>query len=286
MRAPTRPRPAQEPEAQGLAQAGGPPSKSRWSSVLRAGYDWTPPVLAFAGVIALWQGAISVFEVPTWLLPAPSDIAAVLVEQRSSLLNHTRVTLSEASLGYAAAIVTGIPLAVAIVYSKFLERTVYPFLVAMQSVPKIAIAPLLVLWLGFGVYPKIAMVVLLCIFPVVISTATGLKSTPPEFLELSRSLCASEYQIFRKVRFPAAMPHIFVALKLAVSLAVIGAVVGEFVAADQGLGFLVILAGAHSNAALAFAAIILLALIAIIFFYVVVGLERLTVGWAGDSESG
>lgn len=281
MSAPTKltPQPAQP------AEAGWEDGRSFWASVARAGYDWGPPVIAFAVLIAIWQAAISVFTVPRWLLPSPSDIATVLFEQRSSLAGHARVTLSEASLGYVAAIFTGIPLAVAIVYSKLLERTVYPLLVAMQSVPKIAIAPLLVLWLGFGVFPKIAMVVLLCIFPVVISTATGLKNTPPEFLEMSRSLCASEFQIFRKIRFPAAMPHIFVALKLAVSLAVIGAVVGEFVAADRGLGFLVILAGAHSNTALAFAAILLLALMAIVFFYLVVGLERLTIGWADDPES-
>jgi NitT/TauT family transport system permease protein len=141
-----------------------------------------------------------------------------------------------------------------------------------------------VIWMGFGAGPKIAMVVLICFFPIVISTATGLKSTPVEFVDLVRSLAASPLQQFIKVRFPAALPFVFVGLKVAISLAVIGAVVGEFVGATKGLGYVIVASGQNANTSLAFAAIVLLSLMSIVLFYALVIAERLLVPWAGQDQ--
>ena len=159
-----------------------------------------------------------------------------------------------------------------------------PVLLGLNAVPKIAIAPILILWMGFGYGPKIVVTLLLCIFPIVISTATGLRSTPAEFVELARSLCASERQILRTFRFPSAMPHIFVGLKIGISLAVIGAVIGEFVGASEGLGWVILNSGANVNTSLAFAAMVLLSVMSIALFYALVALERLLVPWARHAE--
>src|SRR6185437_12961892 len=202
-----------------------------------------------------------------------------MVDQRSILASNFKTTLWEALLGFALAIAIAIPCAVAIAYSRTLELTVYPALIALNAIPKIAIAPLLVIWMGFGSGPKVTMVVLFCFFPIVISTATGLKSTPVEFVDLVRSLAASPLQQFVKVRFPAALPFIFVDLKVAISLAVIGAVVGEFVGATKGLGYMIVASGQNANTSLAFAAIVLLSLMSILLFYALVIAERLLVPW-------
>jgi NitT/TauT family transport system permease protein len=156
--------------------------------------------------------------------------------------------------------------------------------VALNAIPKIAIAPLLVIWMGFGQGPKVAMVVLICFFPIVISTATGLKSTPAEFVDLARSLAASQLQQFVKVRFPASLPYVFVGLKVAITLAVIGSVVGEFVGATEGLGYVIVASGQNANTSLAFAAIVLLSLLSIVLFYALVLAERLLVPWAGHEQ--
>lgn len=238
------------------------------------------PVATLLALIALWEAATAIFDVPIWLIPSPSAVAAALVELRGHLLGHSWVTLVQVVGGFAVSVLVGIPLAVLIASSGFLERTIYPLLVAMQSVPKIAIAPIIVLWMGFGMTPKMVIIFLVCVFPVVISTASGLKTTPAEFVELARSLGAGRLQLFWKVRFPAAMPQIFVGLKVAITLAVIGAVIGEFVAGDEGLGYVIVLSGGNVRTDLAFAAIILLAIMSIALFYALAALERLLVPWA------
>lgn len=253
-------------------------------SLLAAGASWLLPLAALVFLVGLWEAATIVFDVQEFLLPAPSDIAEALRE-RKGLPEHTYVTLLETVEGFLLAIAIGIPLAVAIVYSRFLERTIYPILLGLNAVPKIAIAPILVLWMGFGTGPKVVIVTLLAIFPIVISTATGLSGTPPEFLELVHSLRASRLQTFLKVRFPAAMPHVFVGLKVAIALAVIGAVIGEFVGADRGLGFIIVISGSNVDTALAFASMVLLAAMSILLFYVLVVLERLLVPWAAGRET-
>jgi NitT/TauT family transport system permease protein len=238
------------------------------------------PLAAFALLLVAWHLATIVFDWPPWLVPTPVDVAKSLWEHRGLLPHQTWVTLWESLAGFALAIVIGVPLAVLITYSRLLERTIYPILIGLNAVPKIAIAPILILWMGFGSAPKILVSFLLCVFPIVIATATGLKGTPAELVELARSLCASERQTFRKVRFPAALPEIFIGLKVAISLAVIGAVIGEFVGSDSGLGWVIIQSGANVDTSLAFAAMALLAALSVLLFYGLVALERLLVPWA------
>lgn len=242
------------------------------------------PVLTVVGLVGAWWLAVIVFGWKPFLVPTPKAVWLEMVDQRSILPGHVGTTLAETLQGFGLAILIALPVAIAIASSRVLELTIYPALVALNAIPKIAIAPLLVIWMGFGAGPKIAMVVLICFFPIVISTATGLRSTPVEMVELARSVSASPVQQFLKVRFPAALPHIFVGLKVAITLAVIGSVVGEFVGATDGLGYVIVASGQNANTALAFAAIVLLSLISIVLFYALVVLERLVVPWAVEDD--
>jgi NitT/TauT family transport system permease protein len=260
------------------------PTPTRRRYVVRGVAGWLLPLATLALLIVAWHVATRIFDWPRWLVPSPVDVWNALREEREILPGHFGRTLYETLAGFGLAILGGIPLAVAIAYSRFLERTIYPVLLALNAVPKIAIAPILILWMGFGVGPKVVVTLLLCIFPIVISTAAGLKSTPPELVELVRSLDASPLQSFVKLRFPASLPHVFVGLKVAISLAVIGAVIGEFVGAEKGLGYVIIASGGNVNTSLAFAAMVLLALMSIVLFYALVALERLLVPWARYEE--
>jgi NitT/TauT family transport system permease protein len=242
------------------------------------------PSLTIVALVGLWWLATIVFGWKSFLVPNPADVWHELIRQRHLLPEHVETTLIETLEGFGLAIAIGIPIAILIAYSKHLEATIYPALVALNAIPKIAVAPLLVIWMGFGPGPKVAMVVLICFFPIVISTATGLKSTPAELVDLARSLAASPLQEFAKVRFPASLPYVFVGLKVAITLAVIGAVVGEFVGATKGLGYVIVASGQNANTSLAFAAIGLLSLMSIILFYILVVAERLFVPWAAHDQ--
>ncbi|WP_226920721.1 ABC transporter permease [Georgenia subflava] len=240
------------------------------------------PVLAVVLIVALWWLATVLFSIPEYLVPGPHVVVATIVELGPYLLEQAWVTLGETVIGFVLSIVIGVPVAMAISRFVIVERMLYPLLLAVNSVPKVAIAPILVVWMGFGQTPKIVMVILLCFFPIVLSTVSGLRSTPSELVELSRSLDASEMQEFRKIRFWWALPQIFVGLKNAISLAVIGAVIAEFVGASSGLGFVIVQSGASADTALAFAAIVLLALMSIILFYLLVWLEKMLLPWAEE----
>jgi NitT/TauT family transport system permease protein len=238
------------------------------------------PIVGVAGVVALWWLVAVVFRIQTLLLPTPADVVGAFARLPGHLLRQTWVTLVETLEGFALALVAGLLIALALASSRVLARMFYPLLVAANAIPKLAIAPLLVVWLGFGRFPKVVMVFLVCFFPIVIATATGLTSTPTELAELFKSLSASPRQAFLKVRFPGALPHIFVGLKVAVGLAVIGATIAEFVGAEGGLGFVIIQAGSNADTPLAFAALSLLGIMSIVLFYAIVGVERLLLPWA------
>ena len=241
------------------------------------------PALTFVVLIGAWWLATIVFDWPPYIVPTPLEVWQEMIDQRSILASNFTTTLWEALLGFALAIAIAIPCAVAIAYSRTLELTVYPTLVALNAIPKIAIAPLLVIWMGFGAGPKIVMVILICFFPIVISTATGIKATPAEITELSRSLSTSTLQDFVRFRFPWSLPYVFVGLKVAIALAVIGAVVGEFVGATKGLGYVIVASGQNANTTLAFAAIVLLSLMSIVLYYAVALLERVLVPWSEET---
>ncbi|MBN6041216.1 ABC transporter permease [Amycolatopsis sp. 195334CR] len=238
------------------------------------------PVLGMLVVLALWWLATVVFAIEEFLLPSPGDVVAAFGEYPGYLLEQAWVTLLETVQGFGLAVVVGIPLALLIVSSTILERTIYPPLLALNAVPKIAIAPILVVWMGFGPGPKVLLVFLVCFFPVVISTASGMKSTPAELVELMRSLSCTRRQEYLKLRLPYALPQVFVGLKTAITLAVIGAVIAEFVGASSGLGFVIVSSGASADTALAFAAMGLLGVISIVLFYGFAYVERRLLPWA------
>lgn len=248
--------------------------------MMRLAWRWLAPAATFVVLVLLWDVATRVFAWEPWLVPPPGDVAQALWDYRRLLPEHTWVTVWESVAGFLLAIAVGIPLGSLIAYSRLMELTVYPILLGLNAVPKIAIAPILILWMGFGPGPKILVAFLLCVFPIVIATATGLKQTPAELVELARSLCASEWQTFRRFRFPSALPEIFIGLKVAISLAVIGAVIGEFVGASEGLGWVIVNSGANVNTSLAFAAMAILALVSVVLFYGIALVERLVVPWA------
>jgi NitT/TauT family transport system permease protein len=236
--------------------------------------------LTLIGLVVLWEVLVRYYHIPGWLLPAPSAIFEAMVEWRSELVGHTAVTLYETIVGFGLSIVISIPLAVAVVYSPLLQNTIYPILLALQSTPKVAIAPLLALWIGFGAAPKIIVVFLVCFFPIIVATASGLTAVPASLIDLIRSLSASPAQTFIKIRFPTAMPHIFVGLKIAITFAVIGAVIGEFVGSENGLGYLILVSTSQSRTPLAFGALVLLTIMSIVLYYGVALIERVVVPWA------
>lgn len=246
---------------------------------------WVAPLWTVVATLVLWEVVVVGLKVPEYLLPAPSEIAAAFRQEWSYLLLHTGVTLYEILWGFVAAALVSIPLAMLIVYSPVFERSVYPLLVASQSVPKIAIAPLLIFWAGLGLFPKILVAFLIAFFPIVIDTVVGLRSVEPEMLHLARSMGARERKVFLKIRLPNALPNVFAGLKVAVTLAVVGAIVGEFIQADQGLGYALLQANAMLNTKLSFAAIAILAVIGIVLFLVVDWIERLCIPWHASRRS-
>jgi len=249
------------------------PAESTLKAILGA-------TVTLIALVVVWEFLVRQFQVPGWLLPSPSAIGQAMVEWRSELVGHSIVTLYETLVGFAFAIAISIPLAVAVVYSPLLQNTIYPILLALQSMPKVAIAPLLALWIGFGTLPKIVVVFLVCFFPIIVATASGLTAVPASLMDLIRSLSASPLQTFVKIRFPTAMPHIFVGLKIAITFAVIGAVIGEFVGSESGLGYLILVSTSQSRTPLAFGALVLLTLMSIVLYYGVALIERVVVPWA------
>ena len=246
--------------------------------------EYVVPAVTLAGVLLAWEAATRAFRIPRFIMPAPSAIFSEGWEWRYRFIGHTWVTLYETLGGFALSMLVGVPLAVLIVYSPTLKSALYPLIVLAQSVPKIAIAPVLLLVLGHGEIPKVIVAFLVAFFPVVVDTATGLAATPPELLDLSRSYRASAFKTFLKVRLPMAMPFIFAGAKVAITLSVIGAVVGEFVGSDQGLGYLILSATSYWKTELAFSAMILLSVMAIVLFGAVALVERLVCPWLAPGE--
>jgi NitT/TauT family transport system permease protein len=241
--------------------------------------EYVVPALTLVAALALWEAATHVFKIPRFIMPAPSAILGEGWEWRYRFIHHTWVTLYETLGGFALSILVGVPLAVMIVYSPALRSALYPLIVLTQSVPKIAIAPVLLLIVGHGEFPKVIVAFLVAFFPVVVDTATGLAATPPELLDLSRSYRASAFKTFVKVRLPMALPFFFAGAKVAITLSVIGAVVGEFVGSDAGLGYVILSATSYWKTELAFSSMILLSLMAIVLFGAVSLIERFTCPW-------
>ena len=230
-------------------------------------------------LVAVWWGYCLALDVPTAVLPTPDKVAVAFVQRFDLLLKEGWVTLQETMLGFALALGIGLPMAVAIANSRRLNLMFYPLLVGLQSVPKVALAPIVLVWLGTGIESKLAIVWLVAFFPIIIDTAAGLRSTPRELVELARSLKASPWQLFYKVQFPAALPFVLTGAKVAITLAVIGAVIGEFMGSSAGLGYLLLSATSQLNTPLAFAALFALSFLGMAVYAVVELVEVLLAPW-------
>ncbi len=242
------------------------------------------PLLGVVVILALWQIYTWLSGISPLVLPSPIEIAAVSIKRYDLLLQQTWPTLLETILGFALALLIGIPLAVLVANSRLFNLVLYPILVAMQSIPKVAIAPIILVWFGLGLSSKLALAFLVAFFPIVVDTATGLTATPPGLLELAHALCASRRQVFFKVQMPAALPFIFAGSKVAITLAVIGAVIGEFVGSVTGLGNLVLAANSQLDGPLAWAALVWLSALGILLFAAVALAERLMMPWERTSH--
>ncbi|MBN8968393.1 MAG: ABC transporter permease [Rhizobiales bacterium] len=226
--------------------------------------------LLFASfLLLLWQVLVPLAGLSEFVLPTPISIASRFYRDFHLLGSNAIVTSAEVLAGFCLAVLIAIPLALAIFYSRTFERAVYPILVALQTVPKVSLAPLLVLYLGYGWAPKIWLAFLISLFPIVISTVVGLNALDKNLVSLVRSMGANEWQTFCKVRLPAALPSIFGGFKVAVSLAVIGSIIGEYVAAERGLGYLQLQANAQFDTTLNFATVVAISGLGVIFYYIV-----------------
>jgi putative hydroxymethylpyrimidine transport system permease protein len=250
---------------------------------------WLPPIVIVAALLGLWQLAASLdvianaLNIEPFLIPSPSEIAQSLWADRSLLLDNGWVTLQEVLAGFALSVAAGMGFAVVLHLSPTLRRAFYPLLVASQTVPIVVIAPILVVWLGFGIGPKLAIIALICFFPITVNTLDGLRSVDPDLTKMMRTLDASRWQTFRRVEAPTALPYFFSGAKIAVAVAVIGAVFGEWAGSSSGLGHLIQQASAQLQTARTFAAVVVLSALAIVLFGLLALIERRVAWWGPGS---
>ena len=237
------------------------------------------PLWLIVVLVILWDVVVRLFKIPPYLVPTPLAVARQLVAEWPTLWREALPTLYATLGGFALSALIGVPIAMWIAWSRLVESFVYPLLVFSQSVPKVAIAPLFVVWFGFGVVPKVIAAFLLGFFPVVVSTVQGFKSVEADVIDLARSMGASPLKIFLKFRLPTAMPAIFSGLKVSVTLAVVGAVVGEFVGSNSGLGYVLQKANGTFDLPLMFAALFVLSMIGVLLFLLVEVAERWLMPW-------
>jgi NitT/TauT family transport system permease protein len=237
------------------------------------------PLFGILVFLSVWEAMVRLLKMPAYLLPPPSAIAVVFFSELPKLLYHGWVTTYEMLLGYAMAVAIAIPLAIAITASPRFDRFVTPQMLFFQVVPKVAIAPLFLVWFGVGTTPKVLVAFLISFFPIVIDAAVGLRSMSSEMRDLARSMGASRWQVFAQFRLPTSLPYLFSGLKVAATLAVAGAVVGEFVGADKGLGYLLLVTNSNMETAMMFATIVALTFIGLAFFYIVEVVEAMLIPW-------
>jgi NitT/TauT family transport system permease protein len=247
------------------------------ASNLAAGMLW--PLLSGAIGLALWEGLVRLFKVPVFILPAPSQVIVTIVEQWWYLLSQLAITTFAAGLGLIMAVVFGLAAGAAITASRLVDRMLTPWLVIAHAVPKVVIAPLFLVWFGFGLQSEMFFVVAFTFFPVIVNTVTGLKSADPEQVLMVRAMGATPTQVLRKIQFPSALPSICAGIKLAVTLAPVGAVIGEFVASNKGLGHLLIRAVGDMDTPLAFAAVTVFSIFGVLLWRLAEWGERRVLPW-------
>lgn len=237
------------------------------------------PLVGILAFLLAWQLFAVIYQMPAYLLPTPTGIAQVFVARLPDLLHHGWVTVYEMIAGYALAVVVAVPLAIAITSSRTFDELVTPTMLFFQIVPKVAVAPLFLVWFGVGAAPKILVAFLISFFPIVIDAAVGLRSMSPEMHDLARSMGASRLQVFTQFRLPTSLPYLFSGLKVAATLAIAGTVVGEFVGADQGLGYLLLVTNSNLETPMMFATLVALTAIGFVFYYLVEVLESFLIPW-------
>lgn len=244
----------------------------RWAQVV-------PPALLILLLLVCWQVATNLWHIQAWLLPSPLRIAQAGLEAKSLLGPHIWQTLTETLVGFGLALIVGLSLALLIDFSATLRRAIYPLLVVSQTIPIIAIAPLLVIWFGYGILPKVLVVALVCFFPIVVSTADGLQSADPDLSALLQAMGATRRQVFFKVRLPGALPSVFSGIKIAVTYSVIGAIIGEWVGASRGLGVFMLRSTNAFRTDWLFVAVAITALMSVALFLAVTVLQRALLPW-------
>jgi len=242
------------------------------------------PIVSLIAILFLWELSVIIFKFPSYILPSPIDVFIAIFKYYDVIFKAMLMTIYEALVGYGMSILIGLPLGVSIVYSKFAKEYIMPLLVMTNSVPKSALAPIFLLWAGYGAMSKILISFLMAFFPIVINTAVGLYRIDENKVNLVKALKGTQFQIFLKVRFPNALPSIFAGLKLAITLSLIGAVVGEFVGGSKGIGVLILSASTEIQTAVVFACIIVLSVIGVILFYGVELAQKLSIPWYEEKE--
>jgi NitT/TauT family transport system permease protein len=242
--------------------------------------DATPSLVLGLILIALWEAAIHLFNVEVFVVPAPSAIALALAQNASLLAQATLVTAEEVLVGFILATLVGAALALLIVRFSLLGRALYPIIVLFQTVPKVALAPIFILWFGYDLSPKVLLIVVIAFFPVTLDMLAGLQSVEPGLIALMRSVGAKDNDILIRVRIPNALPHLMAGMKIAITLSVIGAIVGEFAGASAGLGYMIQFASTQLDTPLVFAALIVISVVGVVFYYLIELLERGVTPWA------
>jgi NitT/TauT family transport system permease protein len=256
------------------------PASTQAEAMKRPLPDWVLALALAAAVTVLWELAIRLFRVPTFVLPAPSAVIRSLIENWAQLASATQSTALEILLGFVLAAITGIAIALVIVRFDRFGRALYPLIVLFQNVPKVALAPIFILWFGFDLAPKVLLIVVIAFFPVAIDMLVGLQSVEPSFVALMQSVGASRSKILLDVRIPHSLPHLMAGLKVAITFSVIGAIVGEFAGASRGLGYMIQFASTQLDTPLIFAALLVVSVLGLAFYYVVEFAERVLVPWA------
>jgi NitT/TauT family transport system permease protein len=243
-----------------------------------------PVVSGLAGLV-IWELAVRLFKIPAYLLPAPSHVAVVMVEYWNMLMRQLAFTAFAAVAGFVIALVLGIAAGAAITASQLVDRMLYPWLVISHAIPKVVVAPLFIVWIGFGLKSEIIFTVVFCIFPIVVNTVTGLRSADLDLLALVRSMGASRVQTLWKIRIPGALPSIFAGIKISATLAPVGAVIGEFVASNAGLGYMLLQAVGSLETPLAFAAVTVISVFGIAIWYLAEMIERWVIPWHASQRA-
>jgi NitT/TauT family transport system permease protein len=244
-----------------------------------------PAILAVVGLFLVWEGACRGFGIRPFILPMPSLIFTETLDAWPNVLRHTLATSTTVLWGFAASVVISLPLAMLIASSPAISAAIYPLLVITQSIPKVALAPILIVALGANELPRVIVTFLVAFFPLVVGSVAGLLATPPELIELGRACRAGRLQELLRIRLPFAVPFVFGGLKVAAALSVVGAVVAEFVGADAGLGYLIQTSMAFFRTPLAFGAVVLLAIMGILLFQAVSLAERLLFPWSSGAQA-